>query len=420
MLLQFSVENFMSFKDRAVLRLEPSKDKVHPENISKKGEYKGLNVITTFGANAAGKTSFFKAITYALIIIRGSNTRQINDPLMISPFMFSEDSASKPSKFEFQFIASDNKKYIYGFSADKKQVYEEYLYRFSSRKPTKVFERKADGSFEFTAREKNALFPLTAMNTPNKFFIATATMWNAQSTRIPLEWLSSGIDTFTELGTLTKDTIDNYQGENSKDYISFTERMMNEADINISKIDVQIKKVPVTQEGMQILPGVFINGNIPPQEHTQVEVRTFHEVEHNGKKKQYVLPIGDESQGTQILFSFSPLLKRVLDEGKTIMIDEIDKSLHPIVVKFIVNLFRNPAINKKGAQLIIITHDTSLLNLAIFRRDQIYFVEKDRITAESKIYSMNEFSVRKEENIEKGYLLGRFGAIPNIQGGDII
>lgn len=423
MLLQFSVENFMSFKEKAVLNLIPSKDREHAENINKKGSYKGLNVITTYGANASGKTCFFKAITFALILIRSSNTRQVNDLLPIQPFLFSDDSADKPSKFEFQFIASDEKKYIYGFSADKNRIHEEYLYRFNSQKPTKIFERKNDESYVFTAREKNVLLPLTQMNTPNKFFIATATMWNAQSTRIPLEWLSSGIDTYTHLGELTKEALLNYQGDDSSDYIRFTERIMSEVDINISKINIDIKTVPVNSGEMPFIPNLVINGQlIQPQEQTKVEVRAFHEVvdETSGEKNQYSLPFSDESQGTQILFSFSPLLKQVLDEGRTIVIDEIEQSLHPVVVKHIVNLFRNPEWNKTGAQLIVTTHDTTLLNLDIFRRDQIYFVEKDEKTAASRIYSMKDFPVRKGENIEKGYFMGRYGALPDIQGGDVV
>ena len=423
MLLQFSVENFMSFREKATLRLEPSKDKDHQENINRKGDYRSLNVIATIGANAAGKTNLFKAMTHALILIRSSNTRQVNQPLGIVPFKFSSESTIKPSKFEFQFIAADNKKYIYGFSADNLSIHEEYLYRFSSRKPTKIFERKADGSFEFTAREKNALLPLTQMNTPNKFFIATATMWNAQSTKVPLEWLSSGIDTYTDLNVLTQDTIMSYQGEESKEYIHFAEKIMGEADINISKIDVKVKKIPINPNLVPLIPGIMINGQlIQPQEQTQLEVRTYHEVidENSGEKSMYPLALAEESQGTQMLFNFSPLLKRVLDEGKTIVIDEVDKSLHPAVVKYIIGLFRNESINKKGAQLIVTTHDTSLLSFNIFRRDQIYLVQKDKKTAESIIYSLEDYSVRKGENIEKGYLLGRYGAVPDIQTGDII
>ncbi|MCR5598956.1 MAG: ATP-binding protein, partial [Lachnospiraceae bacterium] len=185
MLLQFSVENYMSFKEKAILSLEPSKDREHPENIIEKGGSKAVNVIATYGPNASGKTNFFKAITVALNAIRSSNTRQVNEPLGIVPFKFSAETVNKPSKFEFQFIASDHKKYVYGFTADNRIIYEEYLYRFSSSRATTAFERRSNGTYLFTAREKNALQPLTQWNTPNKFFIATATMWNAQSTKVP-------------------------------------------------------------------------------------------------------------------------------------------------------------------------------------------------------------------------------------------
>lgn len=423
MLLQFSVENYMSFKEKAILSLEPTKDREHPENISEKGGSKAVNVIATYGANASGKTNFFKAITVALNAIRSSNTRQVNEPLGIVPFKFSPETINEPSKFEFQFIAADHKKYVYGFTADNRIIYEEYLYRFSSSRATKVFERKSNGTYLFTAREKNALQPLTQWNTPNKFFIATATMWNAQSTKVPLEWLSGGIDTYTDLSVLTQDAVQKYQGDESREYIHFTEKVMGEADINISKIDVQLKKVPINPNLMPLIPGLIINGQlIQPQEQTQLEVKTYHDVtDKNGENKtRYSLQLGEESVGTQLLFTFSPLLKKVLDDGKTIMIDEIDKSLHPAVVKYIVNMFRDKEINKSGAQLIITTHDTSLLSLATFRRDQVYLVDKDRNTAESKLYALDEYPVRKGENIEKGYLLGRYGAVPDIQGGDIL
>ncbi len=122
-------------------------------------------------------------------------------------------------------------------------IYEEYLYRYSSRRPTKIFKRKSDGTYEFTAREKNALLPLAQWNTPNKFFIATATMWNAQSTKIPLEWLAGGIETYTDLSGLTQAAIMGYQGENVGEYRRFTEKIMCEADINISRIDVKLKRI---------------------------------------------------------------------------------------------------------------------------------------------------------------------------------
>ena len=154
---------------------------------------------------------------------------------------------------------------------------------------------------------------------------------------------------------------------------------------------------------------------------TELEVIASHLViDDDGNEKEYNLPMIEESQGTQLLFSIGPVLKNAFEKGLTLVIDEIDRSLHTFIVRYLINAFRNPSINIAGAQLIITTHDTSLLSLDTFRRDQIYFVEKDNKTAISDLYSLDEYSVRKNENIERGYLAGRYGAIPFLQAGDIV
>ena len=130
--------------------------------------------------------------------------------------------------------------------------------------------------------------------------------------------------------------------------------------------------------------------------------------------------MAEESLGTNQLFILGPFLKDAFEKGLTIVIDEIDKSLHPFIVRYLINLFRNPEINKRGAQLIATTHETPLLSLDTFRRDQIYFTEKNVDTGITDLYSLDEFSVRKTDNIEKGYLLGRYGAIPYPYTEDII
>jgi len=124
--------------------------------------------------------------------------------------------------------------------------------------------------------------------------------------------------------------------------------------------------------------------------------------------------------GTQQLFFYGPFLQDAFEKGKTIIIDEIDKSLHPSIVKFVMNLFRDGDVNKNNAQLIVTTHDTGLLSLDMFRRDQIYFTEKDVATGVTDLYSLDEFSVRKTENIEKGYLMGRYGAVPFLRTEEVL
>ena len=275
-----------------------------------------------------------------------------------------------------------------------------------------------DEIYEFTTREKAFLGPLTLRNTKNKFFLATATEWNSQSTKIPFEWLVNGIDTYSDLGALTRDAVLGYQGDESTEYVKFAEKLMKGVDINISRFDLKVKKIPVFHNDPFSPPSLIINGQLlRPTEQTQLEVKTIHEiVDKESKEKKFCqLMLEEESKGTQLLFWFSPVLKKALAQGKTIIVDEIEQGIHPAAIKYIINLFRNSLSNQYGAQFILTTHCTNLLRLDIFRRDQIYLIEKDRNTAESKIHSLLDSSVRKDENIENGYLSGRYGAVPDIK-----
>ena len=419
MLIQFSVENFMSFKEKAILALNPStSDSEHPENINTFNDYLATNTIAIYGANASGKSSLYKAITAAVLMIKNSNYLQVNQPIVhCIPFKFDEESKTQPSRFEFIFVADDGKRYIYGFSATQSHIVEEYLYQYRSQKPTIIFEREEE-NYTFKS-QKTLLEPLVRFNTPNKLFLATATNWNTESTMIPYRWLSEKIITFIDAQQLENLSLQLYKGEKQKEYIRFTEDLLQQADINISKINFEVKKTKGNPLLNTPVSPILINGQPVPmvqQEFEQIEVRTEHQIGEGEDVSNYSLGIAEESLGTYLLFVLGPFLKDAFENGMTVVIDEIDKSLHTMIVKHIVNLFRDKEINRNGAQLIFTTHDTSLLSLSTFRRDQIYFTEKNNKTGISDLYSLDEFSVRKTENIEKGYLLGRYGAIPYIRG----
>ncbi len=419
MLIQFSVENFMSFKDKAVLALNPSIDSEHPENINETNGYKAGNVLAIYGANASGKTSLFKAMTVALNMLKNSNYIQVNQPIpFVVPFKFDTVSVNKPSKFEFIFVADDGNRYVYGFSANTEKVFEEYLYQYKTQRPTMIFERDGE-KYEFKS-QKTLLEPLVRFNTPNKLFLATATNWNTESTTIPYKWLSEKMVSFTEMQMLTDLSMGRYKGENQKDYISFTEELLQAADINISKISIDVKKTKINLPIGMANAQVILNGQQgqlgASGELEQIEVRTEHIVSDGENDHKYELGMNEESLGTNQLFILGPFLKDAFDKGITVVIDEIDKSLHTFIVRHLINMFRDKEINKAGAQLIFTTHDTSLLSLSTFRRDQVFFTEIDSKTGASDLYSLDEFPVRKTDNIEKGYLLGRYGAIPYIRG----
>lgn len=419
MLLKFLVENYASIRDEVVLDLEPSVDKEHEENLTYKGKYKANRLAAIYGANASGKSSLYKAMTMALVILRNSNIRQINDKIPVIPFKFDDESSKKPTRFEFRFVAENNYQYIYGYSADEKRIHEEYLYVYKSKKPSMIFDRTDEG-YKFSRSEKNLLEPLVRMNTDNKLFLATATAWNVESTTIPYKWLSEGIDAYTNDEHIPNIALDMYR-TNEKENVEFTKKLLKQADINISDIQVQ-SRIIKSSENIPFLGGIMIGGQfIQPQEQYEIKIDTGHTVvTEDNKCKTYSLSLGEESLGTQALFFLAPLLRQTFEEGKVLVIDEIDNSLHPFIVKFLINLFRDKNFNEKGAQLIFTTHETTLLSLDTFRRDEVYFTEKDSKTGITVLYSLDEFSVRKNDNIEKGYLLGRYGAIPFLHTEEII
>ena len=417
MLLQISVKNFKSFKDMAVLSMEPSADKELPGNLTLIGKNRCLNTIAIFGANAAGKSNIFAALTAAILLIRKSNSRQVIDPLLeIIPFKFDEESIRKPTTFEFVFIA-EGKKYVYGFSATQKAVQREYLYVFNSSKASTIFERTDVNTYKFTSPAlKRELQPLTERNTENKLFLATATAWNCEATRIPYLWFETKINTYSiDSDQLISQTAPMFDNDADNSLRKFTNMILHEADINIDDFNIEFKDISQEQFLQQVpqeLRGLI--STIPAAMNKAVKIETVHSIVDDGIAKQYNLSLMEESQGTRNLFLFSPVLKRAFETGETLCIDEFDASLHPMLVRYLFSLFNNPDINKAHAQLIVSSHSLVLMSLKNLRRDQIYFVEKDRKTGKSELYSLDEFSPRKEEDVRKAYMLGRYGSIPDI------
>lgn len=416
MLIEFSVENFMSIRDRITLSLLAGKESENMDNVIINEKNNILKSVAIYGPNASGKSNIFKALTAAIILIRTSNNRQVNDKLLnIVPFKFDEKSKNMPSKFEFVFEVNDTR-YVYGFSADINQVYDEYLYQYLTAKPTTIFERTNVINYEFK-KDVSELLKLSKTNTPNKLFLATATAWNYERTREPFMWFANSIDTFSNSTDVQNQTFDMFENDTDGELKRFTLNLLKEAEINIDNYEIEKEDISADKLALMFSDPMIkniISNNNANLKGVGTKVFTSHSVNNT----KYILNMNEESLGTQNIFFLSPLLMDTLAKGKTIIIDEIEKSLHTSLVRYIIELFHNPEINTNNAQLIFNTHDTNLLTLDIFRRDQIYFVEKDFSNATTDLYSLDEFSVRKNENIEKGYLQGRYGAIPVVGLGD--
>ncbi len=426
MLLQFSVENFKSIKQKAILSLEASADQMHVDNYAQTGKDKCLRMVSVYGANAAGKSNLFQALTAAILAVRLSNDRQVGAPIpQITPFLFDSETAKAPTSFEFIFI-TEGLKYVYGFSATSTTVETEYLYVYKTAKATTIFERDVHSKpeYRFTSPSlRKQLLPITERNTPNKLFLATATAWNCEETRIPLLWLTNGINTYSpDYESLLQISGEMFERDTDQSLRIFTNRLLQEADVNISDYEFESTNYPKEDfmRDIGVPPAIRENFSMLPNFFKRYDINTLHRIETNRGENVYALPLRLESRGTRNVFLLSPILKRAFETGETVCVDEFDTSLHPMLVSYLVGLFHNPAVNRNNAQLIITTHDLSLLTLKELRRDQIYFVEKDQNTGESELYSLDEFSPRTNEDVRKAYMLGRYGSVPNVGDGDLL
>ena len=413
MLIQFSVENFMSIKEKVTFSMLASSDKEIPENLIEMKNEKYLKSAVIYGANASGKTNIFKAINTVIRMIRNSNNMQPGMKMPITPFKFEEECINKPSSFEFIMIIK-NIKYVYGFVADKNRIYEEYLYYYPNGKETEIFERTEVNKFHYTLAERK-LKDIENKNIENKFFLATATTWNYEKTKPVFEFITNGINVLFGYESLKTIAFEHYYNDKTGELREFSLNILNEAEININGYTVS--NVELTEEQLGMLPeGIRA---IFPKGTKGFNVTTSHNItDSNGIEKNMNLDFEEESLGTKNLFILNPLLLHVLKRGEILIVDELDKSLHPFLVKYIVKLFNSDKYNKNGAQLIFNTHDTNLLSLNLFRRDQIWFTEKDYKKGATDLYPLDDFPVRKTENIQKGYLNGRYGAVPFVAMGD--
>ena len=275
-----------------------------------------------------------------------------------------------------------------------------------------IFEREDINKYRYTASLKATMRPLEEKNTDNKLFLSTATAWNCKATEKPFRWFAEMIDTYNgdSVQAAMADALDS---DDRNEIREFAKKYLRAADFNITDYEFNVKEgMP---ENVVLPPGLSFDEKLLANM-KQWELTMIHSVEENGKTNTVGLPFQLESGGTQLYFAYCPAIFRALKKGKTVVIDEIDNGLHPMLVRSLVNLFNDHSTNPNGAQLIFNTHDIELLDLDLLRRDQIYFVEKNNKTGESELYALSDFSPRKTDKIQKGYMLGRYGAVPNVGG----
>ncbi len=414
MLLQFNVTNFMSIKQEVILTAFANANKDHEENLIQTKNDRVLPVLALYGANAAGKTNINKALTRAIMLVRKSNELQVNSQTGFEPFLLDDEGQKEKTKMDFLFV-HNGKKFAYGFVADAFNIYDEYLYEYKSSRPTMIFERSEISHYKFTSAYKH-LSSYQHKNTPNKLFMCTATAWNCEETRDAYLWFAEGIDTYDQLSIRNDHYLDfldrNKDNPKAKEFLL---SMFKHAEINIQ--DYEFESKVVENKSLPLPPGITIDPSVL-RELKEYKMSMIHQIEQkDGSFKPYKMPFDHESAGTMLLVAYGPIIMEAFEKGRTIVVDELDNSLHSSISRYLVELFNDKTVNRNGAQLIFNSHDVNLLDLDLFRRDQIYFVEKNYNTGITDLYSLADFSPRKTENIQKGYLQGRYGAIPFPEGG---
>jgi len=423
MLIEFKFKNFKSFKDEQVFNLVASPDNSLSENLSVPenfGKQRLVNSAAMYGANASGKSNVVQALSFVKQFVLTSANSAIGSETKVKPFLLNEATAKEPTEFELHFIYQ-KVRYQYGFSLDNERVYEEWLIAYPKGQPQNWFERNpatdSVGSEWTSVRNEvgKSLKPLQQFTRPNVLFLSLAASLNNTKIGEVYAWFSDKLSLanldehqpFYEIVTMQRLLRD--AGLQAK-----LTKLLRQADTGITGFLMEEKDV--TQENLRAdLPEQL--RSLLTQSGSDKASKSFEVIASHQSKTQSGVSIPlkwqTESLGTRRLFGVGGLLLEALESGRVLVVDELDASFHPLLVKALIEMFHNPELNPYGAQLIFNTHDTTLLDLTLLRRDQIWFTEKDNIGA-SQLYSLLEYKPRDNELVQKGYLQGRYGAVPFI------
>ncbi|MDN5753136.1 MAG: ATP-binding protein [Nitrosospira sp.] len=404
-----------------------STDTAHRNRNVSSGKDKEVRLLRSaviYGPNAAGKSNLLRALEILRQLVLHSATGfQEGQRLPVTPFLFSGEAAGQPSEFEIIFIADDGVRYHYCCAASSERVFKEWLVAYPQGRAQRWFEREYDHktklqrwwfgpNFKAERAERKVWQDFTR---DNALFLSTATQLNNSQLRPVFSWITQklivlvpGVDLnpFLSLELLSQDS--------GQEQIM---RFMRAADVGIDRLELREEEISASPTGTAALPPGAVRlhfevAGLPPgvSHPVQKQFRVLAWHKRTDSADEVPLEMGDESDGTRKLFEFTGGWLRALECGSALFVDELDRSLHPHMTRFLVGLFHGGN-NQTGAQLIFTTHDTTLLDTDLLRRDQIWFMEKDEQRS-SRLYSLLEYSPRKDEALERGYLKGRYGAIP--------
>ncbi|WP_373033452.1 ATP/GTP-binding protein [Sulfurovum sp.] len=412
MLIDFTVENYMSFKNSTTFSLEATKLKDHTENIFSVGKNTLLKSAVIYGPNASGKSNLFNAMRFMRNFIETSATEyKLNDPIDVEPFELNISTKDAPSLFEATFIHNDIR-YRYGFRLDKDIVHDEWLFYTPQVRETKLFTRTKqdfDLSKGFT---EGRLIVKENKTRENALFLSVVAQFNGSISNEIIDWFNQ----FNITSNVEKNHFQHYTMDmlrNTEEKYKLLQLLLS-VDMGIKDIELKIENI----EYEKLLPKLEQLIESPEKEvgsisRSEIVTKRMQYNEYNEYIQDIEFKLERESTGTRKFLLLAGPIVETLSNGEILVIDELDNSFHTQMTEFVVELFNSEETNPHNAQLLFATHDTNLLTHKLFRRDQIWFTEKN-IYGESEVFSLIDFGARKDTSLEKNYLEGKFGGIPHI------
>jgi uncharacterized protein len=416
MIVEFTVENYRSFKEKQTFSLLATKNKELLDSntfeIDKKKHL--LKSAVIYGANASGKTNFFKAlVSFLKFAIWSGPLKQAGDIIEINYFYFSKQTEQGPASFELIFYIKNtdgkNIRYRYGYTITHEEVIAEYLFAVYNTREVTLFTREKQvivttHYFHEGIRNKSAVrsnCSFLSVCAQNNGDIATKIIQHFREILV-----TTGLNDITITQRRLSKSVDNNIHVQVLNFLHY-------ADIQVRKITIERKPLDDNEIASELLNYYIKKPQVKPQE--EITYLFGHDY-FDGKEKidTAFIPENEESKGTQKLFAYSIPIISALKNGTPLFIDEFDTQLHPLILENIIKLFHSP-INKNNAQLVISCHSVNIMTNKNFRRDQIWFCEKDQYGA-TNLYSLVEYDepVRNDAAFGKNYLQGKYGAVPYI------
>lgn len=423
MLIEFTVSNYRSISEPIVFSAVASASAAkHPNITHETGNSLAPNVLTSavvFGPNASGKTSLFSAVSFfRLFVLTSASRRSQGEEIAFSPNKMSRECRGEPTMMEMIF-SHEGEVFQYGFTLTNERVLEEWLLARTSKhgsKTREIFARAYDPEserYEWTINEGQVPGERESWRTStrdNALFLSTAVQLNSKTLRKPYDWIRNGLHVILSGERIAKDfSAQLLQNEKNKSRVmDFIEAL----DLPIDGFRVEERPHEIPDYVRHLLSDKALS-EMTESAKDEKDYRVF--AEHRNAQGDIVeLLLEEESDGTQAMFGMAGPIIDVLENGETLLIDELSNSLHPLALKGLVGLFQDERHNPKGAQLIFTSHETSIISKDFMHKDQIWFIHRPD-NQHTELTPLSDFNVREVEAFQRAYLGGKYGAIPNVR-----